>query len=69
MIWRNRILNIQKLVTDFELAFAKRVGTKHAISTNNGTSGLEAAFFALGLGPGDEIISPSYTIQATFGAA
>lgn len=69
MIWRNRISQYPKLVTDFEVDFAKKLGTKHAISTNNGTSGLEAAFFALGLGPGDEIISPSYTIQATFGAA
>ena len=69
MVWSNRISQYPKLVTDFELDFATRIGTKHAITTNNGTSGLEAAFFALGLGPGDEIISPSYTIQATFGAA
>ena len=69
MIWRNRISQYPKIVTDFEVDFATRLGAKHAISTNNGTSGLEAAFFALGLGPGDEIISPSYTIQATFGAA
>ena len=69
MIWRNRISQYPKLVTDFEVDFATKVGAKHAISTNNGTSGLEAAFFALGIGPGDEIISPSYTIQATFGAA
>ena len=69
MIWRNRISQYPKIVTDFELNFASKLGVKHAISTNNGTSGLEAAFFALGIGPGDEIISPSYTIQATFGAA
>ena len=69
MIWSNRISQYPKLVTDFEEDFATKLGAKHAISTNNGTSGLEAAFFALGLRPGDEIISPSYTIQATFGAA
>ena len=54
MIWSNRISQYPKLVTDFELDFATRLGTKHAITTNNGTSGLEAAFFALGLRPGDE---------------
>src|SRR5262249_3900743 len=46
----------------FEQAFAKRVGRKHGIAVCNGSAALEAAVVALGIGPGDEVILPSFTI-------
>jgi perosamine synthetase len=45
--------------------FAAYHGVRYALSTNNGTAALHGAFFALGLGPGDEVISPSATYWAT----
>jgi dTDP-4-amino-4,6-dideoxygalactose transaminase len=48
-----------------EEEFAAYHGVRYALSTNNGTAALHAAFFALGLGPGDEVIAPSATYWAT----
>jgi len=49
-------------VEQFEQAFARRVGRKHAIAVANGSLALDAAVVALKLGPGDEVIMPSFTI-------
>jgi perosamine synthetase len=46
----------------FEEQFAKRVGRKHGIAVCNGSAALQAAVAALGIGPGDEVILPSFTI-------
>jgi dTDP-4-amino-4,6-dideoxygalactose transaminase len=48
-----------------EEEFAAYHGARYALSTNNGTAALHGAFFALGLGPGDEVICPSATYWAT----
>ncbi len=45
----------------FEEAFAEYVGRSHALSQMNGTSTLWAAYFAVGVGPGDEVIHPTYS--------
>jgi dTDP-4-amino-4,6-dideoxygalactose transaminase len=50
---------------EFEKRFAEWQGSKYAISTTNGTSALHVALTALGIGPGDEVIVPSYTFIAT----
>lgn len=50
---------------DFEKRFAEWQGSKFAISTTNGTSALHTALAALGIGPGDEVIVPSYTFIAS----
>ena len=50
---------------EFELKFAEYCGSPYAISTTNGTSALHTALYALGIGPGDEVICPSYTFIAT----
>lgn len=52
-------------VKAFEAAWGERFGSKHAISVNSATSGLYAAMGAIGLGPGDEVIVPPYTMSAT----
>ena len=50
---------------DFEKRFADWQGSRYAISTANGTAALHVALSALGIGPGDEVIVPSYTFIAT----
>jgi dTDP-4-amino-4,6-dideoxygalactose transaminase len=50
---------------EFQQKFADFCGTKHGIAVNSGTSALHVACGALGLGPGDEVITPSYTFIAS----
>jgi dTDP-4-amino-4,6-dideoxygalactose transaminase len=52
-------------VKAFEEAFASYLGVKHAIGVSNGTMALYAAYLALGIGPGDEVIVPANTFIAT----
>jgi dTDP-4-amino-4,6-dideoxygalactose transaminase len=50
---------------DFQLKFAQFCGAKHGIALNSGTSALHVCLGALGLGPGDEVITPAYTFIAS----
>ncbi len=52
-------------VTEFEEAFAARVGAKHAVSFSSGTAALHGTAFAAGLKPGDEAITTPLTFAAT----
>jgi perosamine synthetase len=52
-------------VTEFEEAFAGRVGAKHAVAFSSGTAALHGATFASGLQPGDEAITTPMTFCAT----
>jgi dTDP-4-amino-4,6-dideoxygalactose transaminase len=54
-------------VEAFEAECAAVVGTAHAVSVSSGTDALLAAFMALDLGPGDEILCPAFTFFATAG--
>jgi len=49
----------------FEERFAAYCGAPHAVATNNGTAALHAALLAGGVGPGDEVIVPSFSFIAT----
>jgi len=49
-------------VKRFEEEFAARAGRKHCIAVTNGTAAIDAAVEALGIGPGDEVILPTFTI-------
>lgn len=49
-------------VARFEETFARRVGRKFGVAVANGSMALDAAVVALGIGPGDEVILPSFTI-------
>lgn len=53
----------------FEAAIAKRVGAKYAVAFNSGTAALHAAYFAAGIGAGDEVLVPAITFAATGNAA
>ena len=50
---------------EFEEKFAAWQGSKYAVSVATGTAALHTALAALGIGPGDEVIVPSYTFIAT----
>jgi dTDP-4-amino-4,6-dideoxygalactose transaminase len=54
---------------EFEKEFAALVNCRHAIALANGTVALELALYALGIGPGDEVIVPSRTFIATASCA
>lgn len=49
-------------VRKFEESFAESVGMRHGIAVANGTAALDIAYEALAIGPGDEVILPSFTI-------
>lgn len=66
----DRVLNSGNLaqgleVEAFEEEFSSLVARNYCIAVNSGTSGLHIAFIAVGIGPGDEVIVPSFTFAAT----
>ena len=52
-------------VAAFEKEFAQYVGVPHAVAVNTGTSALHLILLALGIGPGDEVITVPMTFIAT----
>jgi 8-amino-3,8-dideoxy-alpha-D-manno-octulosonate transaminase len=52
-------------VCEFENAFASKMKSKHALAVTSGTAALKVALKALGVGPGDEVITQAFTFVAT----
>jgi dTDP-3-amino-3,4,6-trideoxy-alpha-D-glucose transaminase len=52
-------------VQAFEAEFARYLGVRHAIGVANGTDAITIALRALGVGPGDEVVVPSFTFYAS----
>jgi len=52
-------------ITRFERRFAAMTGSRYALTMNSGTSALHAAYFAVGVRPGDEVVVPAYTFFAS----
>jgi len=57
------------VVARFEAMFAERVGARHAVATSSCTTALHLGLLVAGVGPGDEVICPSYSFVATANAA
>ncbi len=55
-------------VAAFEREFGELVGGRHCVAVNSGTSALQLSLMALGLGPGDEVIVPSFSFAASANA-
>lgn len=55
-------------VEKFESSFAASIGCKHGIAVSNGSAALEVALEALEIGPGDEVILPTFTIISCISA-
>ena len=69
----NRVLESRMLaqgpeVAAFENEFSAIVQGRHCVAVNSGTSALHLGLLAAGIGPGDEVIIPSFTFAATANA-
>jgi dTDP-4-amino-4,6-dideoxygalactose transaminase len=55
-------------VAEFERRFAAAVGARHGVAVSSCTTGLHLALVLLGIGPGDEVVVPSFSFIATANA-
>ena len=60
-VLRSPNLSLGPKLAEFEGAFTKYIGRKRAVAVNSGTSGLFLCMLALGIGPGDEVITTPFT--------
>lgn len=67
-VLRSGQLSLGPVLRRFEEMWADRAGVAHAISTSSGTAGLHVVFHYLGIGPGDEVILPSFSFVASANA-
>jgi len=65
---RSGRLSIGPMVEQFEQELAAKVGTRHAVAINSGTSGLHLIMRALNIGPGDEVITTPFSFVASSNA-
>lgn len=61
----NWISSKGRYVNEFEEGFARYCGAKEGIATTNGTTALHLALASLGVGKGDEVIIPAFTMMST----
>jgi UDP-4-amino-4,6-dideoxy-N-acetyl-beta-L-altrosamine transaminase len=68
-VLRSDYVTTGPVVQRFEQALSEYVGVRRAVAVNSGTAALHAAYFAAGLGRGDQIITSPITFAATANAA
>jgi dTDP-4-amino-4,6-dideoxygalactose transaminase len=56
-------------VAEFESRFAAHVGAEHGVAVSSCTTGLHLCLYLLGIGPGDEVVVPSFSFVATSNCA
>lgn len=64
-VLRTPDLSLGPKVAEFEAALAEYIGRKRSVAVNSGTSGLFLCILALGIGPGDEVITTPFTFIAS----
>jgi perosamine synthetase len=64
-VLRSRQLSLGPTVTRFERMWAERIGVRHAVACSSGTAGLHCCLHAAGIGPGDEVITSSFSFVAS----
>ena len=67
-IQSNWISSAGRFVREFEDAFAQMMGCRYGVACSNGTTSLHLALVTFGLGPGDEVVLPAFTMIATANA-
>src|SRR4030066_2249942 len=67
-VLRSKWLTMGAITQEFEAQFSRLIGSKYAIAVSNATEALHLACLALGIGPGDEVITPSLSFVATSNA-
>ena len=67
-IQSNWISSAGRFVREFEQTFAAAMGCQYGVACSNGTTALHLALAALGVGPGDEVVIPTFTMIATANA-
>ncbi len=67
-VLRSKWLTMGAVTQAFETEFARHAGVKHAFAVSNATEALHLACLALGIGAGDEVITPSLSFVATSNA-
>lgn len=67
-VLRSGQLSLGPVLRRFERMWAERAGVAHAIACSSGTAGLHVALHQAGIGPGDEVILPSFTFVASANA-
>lgn len=65
---RSGRLSIGPMVERFERLTAERVGVRHAVACSSGTAGLHMVMSALGIGPGDEVVTTPFSFIASANA-
>ncbi|MEM7629375.1 MAG: DegT/DnrJ/EryC1/StrS family aminotransferase [Planctomycetota bacterium] len=65
---RSGRLSIGPMLETFEALVAERAGCEHAVGVSSGTAGLHLAMLALGIGPGDEVITTPFSFVASANA-
>ncbi len=69
MTLRNELSGGTPVVREFEARWREWAGLRYSMTVMNGTSALYSAYFGLGVGPGDEVICPTYTWICTIAPA
>ncbi|MHC4542442.1 MAG: DegT/DnrJ/EryC1/StrS family aminotransferase [Planctomycetota bacterium] len=64
-VLRARQMSGNEITKEFEKKYARMLGRKYGLAYNNGTAAILGAMYALGIGPGDEVICPSITYWAS----